>query len=438
MAEESNKLTDHRDIGRELDLFSFHEIAPGAPFWHPKGMIIFRELEKIAREINDRDGYQEISTPILVKKEVFEQSGHWQNYRDNMFYFDNPRDDNEHLVIKPMNCPESTYAYNAKVRSYRDLPLRLAEIGRLHRNELSGTLGGLFRVRQITMDDAHIYCSPEQIEEEVVKIVKTVANFYSLFGFETTYVLATRPEKYQGDSAEWEKGEKILADALKTAGIKYSVAKGEGAFYGPKIEMHLQDSQGRDWQLGTVQLDIAMLPALFDIKYTNENGERKTPAVVHRAVFGSFERFLGMLLEHTGGNLPLWLSPVQVAIANITDDQHDYAKDILEKLKSVGIRAELYDQNDTIGKKIREAELQKVPYIIVIGEKEVESDTISIRKRGGATERERLRSEGEQNTEHSNANVGSTEARRPNVADLGQMKIDEFIDRLKKEIADKQ
>ncbi len=396
---------DHRDIGRELDLFSFHEVAPGAPFWHHKGMIIFKELEKVAREINEKEGYQEISTPILVKKEVFEQSGHWQHYRENMFYFANPRDENEILAIKPMNCPESTYAYNAQVRSYRDLPLRLAEIGRLHRNELSGTLGGLFRVRQITMDDAHIFCLPEQAENEVIKIIKTVRDFYSLFGFNTTYVLATRPENYQGELAEWEKGEEILSEALKKTGIEYSIAKGEAAFYGPKIEMHLKDSQDRDWQLGTAQIDIAMLPALFDIKYINEKGEKKTPAVIHRAIFGSFERFIGILLEHTNGNLPLWLSPVQAVLIPVSEKQQKFAGKVLEELKENGIRAEIYESGETLPKRIREAELQKIPYILIVGEKEEKDKSVSVRKRGGG--------------------------------DVGLIKLEKFISQVKKEIAEK-
>ena len=404
MAEEQ-KLTDHRDTGQQLDLFSFHDIAPGAPFWHAKGMIIFRELEKFAREINDRDGYQEISTPILVKKEHFEQSGHWQHYRENMFYFANPRDEKEVLVVKPMNCPESSYVYNARVRSYRDLPLRLAEIGRLHRNELSGTLGGLFRVRQITMDDAHTFCLSEQTESEIIKIIKTVTDFYTLFGFKTTYVLATRPEKYQGEIPDWDRAEKDLEEALKKSKVKYTLGEGGGAFYGPKIEMHLKDSQDRDWQLGTAQIDIAMLPAKFDIKYTDEAGERKKPVVIHRAIFGSFERFIGILLEHTGGNLPLWLSPVQAAVANITDEQLGYAEEVVNKLKAEGIRVEWYNQNETIGKKIREAELQKIPYIAVVGAKEAQAGTIAIRKRG----------EG----------------------DLGVKKLDEFIEITKKEITQK-
>lgn len=379
---EPQSLTDHRDIGTQLDLFSFHEVAPGAPFWHPKGMVIFKELEKVAREINEREGYLEISTPILVKKEVFEKSGHWEHYRENMFYFQNPRDENETLVIKPMNCPESTYIYNSRVRSYRDLPLRLAEIGRLNRNELSGTLGGLFRVRQLTMDDAHIYLMPEQVEEEVAAIVKTISSFYSTFGFKTEYTLATKPADFLGTKAEWDMAEAALEKGLKKAGVEYSTAKGEGAFYGPKIEAHLKDSQGRDWQMGTAQLDLVMLPKQFDIHYTAENGERKMPWVIHRAIFGSFERFIGVLLEHTEGKLPLWLAPVQAKVLAISEGQHAYTLQVMDQLKAVGVRVELDISGETINKKIREAELQKIPYIIVVGEKEQSAGTVAVRKHG--------------------------------------------------------
>ncbi|MBI2064347.1 MAG: threonine--tRNA ligase [Candidatus Yanofskybacteria bacterium] len=396
---------DHRDIGQALDLFSFHEIAPGAPFWHPKGMVIFKELEKAAREINETEGYQEISTPILVKKEHFEQSGHWQHYRENMFYFANPRDEKEVLVLKPMNCPESTYVYNAKIRSYRDLPLRLSEIGRLHRNELSGTLGGLFRVRQFTQDDAHIFCLPNQTKVEVVKIIKTVSDFYALFGFETTYVLATRPEKFPGEMVDWDYAEKVLKEALEKSKVKYTVAKGEGAFYGPKIEMHLRDSQDRDWQLGTAQIDIAMLPAKFDIKYTDEHGEQKRPAVIHRAIFGSFERFIGVLLEHTGGALPLWLSPVQVAILPISDKQNKWAQNVYEELRKNGLRAELNLDNETLGKKIRAAEIQKIPYLLIVGEKEEKAKAVAVRQRSKG--------------------------------DIGQMELEKFISQIKKEVSKK-
>lgn len=405
MANEQTDKKDHRDLGRELDLFSFHEIAPGAPFWHAKGMIIFKELEKLARKINERDGYLEISTPILVKKEVFVKSGHWDHYRDNMFYFTNPRDENELLVVKPMNCPESTYIYNSTTRSYRDLPLRLAEIGRLNRNELSGTLGGLFRVRQITMDDAHIYLTPEQVEDEIVKITNTIKGFYGMLGFETTYVLATRPKNALGSSEEWDQAEHALENALKKSGVKYTLAKEEGAFYGPKIEAHLKDSQDRDWQMGTAQLDLVMLPKQFDVSYTDEKGEQKMPWVIHRAIFGSFERFIGVLLEHTNGNLPLWLSPVQAIILPISDKQNDGTEKILNQLRKSGIRTEINTDNETLGKKIRAAEMQKIPYLLVVGDKEIQAGAVAVRQRGKG--------------------------------DLGQMKVEEFIEKITEEIENK-
>src|SRR3989344_3735784 len=381
--QEKPKMRDHRDIGQALDLFSFQEIAPGARFWHPNGMVIVKELEKYLREVSDGMGYQEISTPIMVKREVFEKSGHWQHFRENMFYFDNPRDENEHLVIKPMNCPESTYVYNSKVRSYRDLPLRLAEIGHLHRNELSGTLGGLFRVRQITIDDAHIYALPSQVKKEVVAIIEMIEKFYAMFGLKPTYVLATKPEKALGSAGDWNKAEKALADALQKAGKEFTTASGEGAFYGPKIEVHLKDSQDRDWQMGTAQLDLVMLPKQFETYYIDENGEKKMPWVIHRAVFGSFERFIGMILEHFDGALPAWLSPTQVSVIPIGEKHNEYAKELVSRLKSLNIRAELDNQNATMGKKIREAEIKRVPFMAIIGNKEVEAKTISVRERGG-------------------------------------------------------
>ncbi len=372
-------MRDHREIGQALDLFSFQEIAPGAPFWHNNGMVIFKELEKYLREELDKNGYQEIATPIMVKKEVFEKSGHWEHYRENMFYFDNPRDEKEHLIIKPMNCPESTYVYNSTIRSYKDLPLRLAEIGRLHRNELSGTLGGMFRVRQITMDDAHIYALPNQVKKEVVLFIAMLDRFYALFGLQASYVLATRPEKALGSVADWDKAEKALSDALAKARKKFTVAKGEGAFYGPKIEMHLNDSQGRDWQMGTAQLDLVMLPKQFETYYTAEDGSKKLPWVIHRAIFGSFERFIGMLLEHTDGKLPTWLSPIQVEIMNISEGQMKYAGQIAKKLRKKGVRVKLNNANESIGKKIREAEIRRIPYIAVVGDKELDAGTVSVR-----------------------------------------------------------
>lgn len=371
---------DHRELGTALDLFSFHDIAPGAPFWHPKGMAIFRTLEALSRQMNDAAGYEEISTPIMVKTDVFKASGHWDHYRQNMFHFHNPSDEKEELALKPMNCPESTYVFNAATRSYRDLPLRLAEIGRLHRNELSGTLGGLFRVRQITMDDAHIYCRPNQAEGEIKEIVHMITRFYAIFGFNPKYLLATRPEKFLGDAPDWDKAEAALEAALRATGVEYSLAAGEGAFYGPKIEAHLTDSQGRDWQLGTAQLDLVMLPKQFETAYVDEDGSKKMPWVIHRAIFGSFERFIGVLLEHTDGALPAWLSPVSAIVITVSDGQAEYAKDVYEALKSRGVRAELDSQNATVGKKIREAEVRRIPYIIVVGEKEVAARTVAIRK----------------------------------------------------------
>src|SRR3989344_1299241 len=326
------KMRDHREIGQALDLFSFQEIAPGAPFWHNNGFIIFKELEKYLREELDEMGYEEISTPIMVKKEVFEKSGHWEYYRDNMFYFANPRDEKEVLVVKPMNCPESTYVYNAKTRSYRDLPLRLAEIGRLNRNEPSGTLGGMFRVRQITMDDAHIYATPKQIKKEVVSIIKAIDTFYSLLKLEPRYVLATKPEKALGSEKDWKMAEKALSDALGAAKKEYTTDAGDGAFYGPKIEIHLKDSQNREWQMGTAQLDLVMIPKQFETNYITEDGSQKMAWVIHRAIFGSFERFIGMLLEHTEGKLPLWLSPTQAEIISITEKQAKGASQLGKKI----------------------------------------------------------------------------------------------------------
>ncbi len=382
--EQSKELpeNDHRRLGQKLDLFSFHDVAPGAPFWHPKGMLIFRALEEKARELNDQNGYREISTPILVKKEVFEKSGHWEHFRDNIFWFKNPTDKKETLVVKPMNCPESTYVYNSAIRSYKDLPLRLAEIGRLHRNERSGTLGGLLRVRQITMDDAHIYVRPDQAEEEMSLVLNIIESFYKMLGLPLRYVLATRPAKALGNKKDWGLAEEALTNALRKRSAKYEVAKGEGAFYGPKIEVHMEDAQGRNWQMGTAQLDIVMLPKQFELSYIDEGGKKQMPWVIHRAIFGSFERFIGILLEHFRGALPLWLSPIQVAVLSVTDDIKSYASEITERIRRGGLRVILDDRNETIGKKIREAEMQKIPYLLVIGQKEAEAKTVAVRKRG--------------------------------------------------------
>ncbi len=379
MEEPAKKHRDHRELGQLLDLFSFHDIAPGAAFWHPNGMTVFRVLEQAARQMNDRAGYKEISTPIMVKSEVFKKSGHWEHYRKNMFHFVNPTDENEELAIKPMNCPESTYVFNASTRSYRDMPLRFAELGRLHRNELSGTLGGLFRVRQMTMDDAHVYCRPDQVETEIRHIIDLTSRFYAVFGFKPTCVLATRPEKFMGDAADWDKAEAALKSALAASGMEYELQEGEGAFYGPKIEFHLRDSQDRDWQMGTAQLDLVMLPKQFSTEYVDEEGNKKMPWVIHRAIFGTFERFIGMMLEHTDGTLPVWLAPVQATVLYVSDDQRAYAEEVVKALIEAGVRAELDTQNATLGKKIRAAETVRIPVIAVIGEKEVAARTVSVR-----------------------------------------------------------
>lgn len=369
---------DHRKIGEALDLFSFHDVAPGAPFWHPKGMIIFKELEKFWRQIHEGAGYREISTPILVKEEVFRKSGHTEHYRENMFPV---KVDDENFYLKPMNCPESTYVYAAEVRSYRDLPLRFSEIGRLHRNELSGTLGGLFRVRQITMDDAHIYCRPDQIQKEIAAVLKLVKRFYKLFGLELTFYFATKPDKALGEPKLWVASEKMIETALKQSKANFKIKPKEGAFYGPKIDVHVKDALGRDWQLATIQVD-PNLAERFDLSYTGEDGQKQRPIVIHRAIFGSFERFIGILIEHYAGNLPLWLAPVQAVVIPVSDKFNAYGREVFEKLAAAGLRLELWNQNESVGKKIREGELQKIPYLLVVGDKEKKAKSVRVRQRG--------------------------------------------------------
>jgi len=376
--EEARK-RDHRRLGKELELFVFHDIAPGAPFWLPKGMIIFRELEKFIREELDKRGYEEISTPILVKKDLWERSGHWEHYKENMFVLEV---ENEVYSLKPMNCPESTYVYKMRTRSYRDLPLRLAEIGRLHRNEISGALGGMFRVRQITMDDAHIYCRPDQILNEINELIDFINYVYGIFKFEPAYYLSTKPDNAMGDPALWEQAEQALKMALEQNGIKYGLKEKEGAFYGPKIDVQIKDALGRDWQVATIQLDFVMLPERFDLTYIDADGQPKRPVAIHRAIFGSFERFVGILTEHFAGNFPVWLAPVQVAVLPITDAQNDYAVEIYQKLKEMKVRAEIDLRNEKITYKIREAETKKIPYMLVIGEREKTNRNVSVRRHG--------------------------------------------------------
>ncbi|MFN3928210.1 MAG: threonine--tRNA ligase [Thermoflexus sp.] len=376
---EEAKKRDHRRLGRELDLFSFHEIAPGAPFWHPKGMIIFRELERLWREEHDRRGYQEISTPILVHRKLWEQSGHWEHYKENMFLLEV---EGQEFSLKPMNCPESTIIYRSRLRSYRDLPLRLNEIGRLHRFERSGTLHGMLRVRQITMDDAHIYCRPDQILEEIDGVLDLIYSFYSIFDFQPEFFLSTKPPKAMGDPKLWEIAEEALRQALERRGIEYGLKEGEGAFYGPKIDVQVKDAIGREWQLATVQLDFQM-PERFALEYMDRDGTPKRPVMIHRAIFGSFERFIGILTEHYAGAFPVWLAPVQAVVIPITDRHIPYAQEIGTKLRAAGLRAEVDDRGERMQAKIRDAQLQKIPYMLIVGDREEAAGTVAVRLRTG-------------------------------------------------------
>jgi threonyl-tRNA synthetase len=374
---EEAKRRDHRKLGRELELFVFHDIAPGAPFWLPKGMIIFRQLEQFLRSELDQRGYQEISTPIMVKKDLWEQSGHWTHYKENMFTLEN---DETVYSMKPMNCPESTYVYRQRIRSYKDLPLRFSEIGRLHRNEISGALGGMFRVRQITMDDAHIYCLPGQILSEINGLIDLITRFYDIFGLKPIFNLSTKPDGAMGDDALWQQAESSLKQALESKGLSFKIKEKDGAFYGPKIDIQIEDAIGRDWQVATIQLDFVMLPERFELEYIAEDGSRQRPVAIHRAIFGSFERFIGIITEHFAGAFPTWLAPVQVAVLPITDGLHEYARQVADALKVAGVRVELDDRSEKIGYKIREWELQKVPYMLVIGEKERAAQSVSVRQ----------------------------------------------------------
>lgn len=384
---EETRLKDHKQIGQELELFFNHEIAPGAPFWLPKGLVIFKQLEKYIRELTEAAGYQETSTPIMVKSELFKQSGHFAKFGEHNMYNLSLSDEAdgskpEPYTLKPMNCPESTIIYRFRPRSYRELPLRLSEIGRLHRREKSGEVNGLLRVRQITMDDAHIYATEEQIFDEVSSILDMMVNFYKKFGFEYDFRLATRPETRAGTDEMWDKAESKLAEALKKKGIKAGDKLGDGAFYGPKIDVHIKDSQGREWQLATVQLDFHQ-PEAFNLKYIDDKGESKRPVMIHRAIFGSFERFIAILTEQYQGAFPFWLSPVQVKIVPITDRNLKYAQNVLEQLKDSNIRVEIDGRTETMQAKIRVATEQKIPYILILGDREEKEGTVAIRSLKG-------------------------------------------------------
>ena len=379
--EEAEK-RDHRKLGRELGLFHFSEEAPGSIFWHPKGWTLFRKLLDYMRERQDEAGYIEVNTPDVMDRSLWETSGHWFNYRENMF--STQTEDERIFALKPMNCPGSVSMYAQGLKSYRDLPLRMAEFGKVHRYEPSGALHGLMRVRHFTQDDAHIYCTEDQMEQECVEVVAFVLNIYKDFGFERVKIkLSTRPENRIGTDQIWDKLEGALSNALDVMGLDYELFPGEGAFYGPKLEFVLRDAIGRDWQCGTLQVDMN-LPERFDITYVDESGARDArPVMLHRAILGSFERFIGILIEQYAGAMPTWLAPIQAVILNISQNQSAYCKKVEESLKNKGFRVAVDLRNEKIGFKIREHTLQKVPYLLVVGDKEVEAQTLSVRKRGG-------------------------------------------------------
>jgi len=403
---DSSKLkeNDHRIIGQQMDLFSFSEVAPGMVFWHNNGLIIRNELINFWREIHRKAGYQEIQTPQILDKRLWQISGHWEKYKDNIFLTEYEK---RLFAVKPMNCPGGILIYKNKPKSYKEFPLRVAELGIVHRQELSGVLGGLFRVVQFTQDDAHIYCTEKQIEEEIEKIMELDDFVYSKFGFKYRVELSTRPEKRIGSDKIWDKAEKILEDILKKKKITYKVNKGDGAFYGPKIDFHLKDSLGREWQCATIQLDFAM-PERFELEYVDKDNIRKRPIMLHRTIYGSLERFIGILIEHFNGRFPTWLAPIQVRVLSFTDRNSDYAKKIIEKLGNEipNLRIDADFRQTTVPAKVKDAEIMRVPYIIVVGDKEEKEKTLAIRVRGNQK--------------------------------IEEMKIEEFIKRIGKEIQERK
>ena len=379
MLEEAKK-RDHRKLGKELGIFTIAEEGPGFPFFLPNGVVLKNTLVDYWRELHTRDGYQEINTPMILNQALWLQSGHWDHYKDNMY---TTMIDDEVYCVKPMNCPGSTIVYRTEPRSYRDLPIRLGELGLVHRHEKSGTLHGLFRVRCFTQDDAHIYMTPDMIETEIEGVVRLIDEVYSQFGFKYHVELSTRPEDSMGSDEDWENATNALQNALKTMNIDYAVNEGDGAFYGPKIDFHLEDSLGRTWQCGTIQLDFQM-PQRFDLEYTGADGAKHRPVMVHRVIFGSIERFMGILIEHYAGKFPTWLAPVQVKVLSVSEKSFAYAQEIYERLKDCGIRAQVDNSDEKIGYKIRQAQLQKIPYMLVLGEKETETGNIvTVRTRDG-------------------------------------------------------
>lgn len=376
MLEEAKK-RDHRKLGKELDLFSIQEEGPGFPFFHPKGMVIRNVLEDLWRKEHIKKGYQEVKTPIILNEELWHRSGHWDHYKENMYFTEI---DGAGYAIKPMNCPGGILLYKRKLHSYRDLPQRVAELGLVHRHELSGTLHGLMRVRCFTQDDAHIYMLPSQIKDEIIGVIELTDYLYSIFGFDYHVELSTRPENSMGSDEDWERAINALREALEAKGMDYKVNEGDGAFYGPKIDFHLKDCIGRTWQCGTIQLDFQM-PERFDIVYIGPDGEKHRPVMIHRTIFGSIERFIAILTEHYAGAFPVWLAPVQVKILPITDRHNGYAEELRKKLFDLGFRVEADLRNEKVGYKIREAQLEKVPFMLIVGDKEMSEGTVSVRSR---------------------------------------------------------
>jgi threonyl-tRNA synthetase len=401
MLEEAEK-RDHRKLGRQLDLFHFQDEAPGLIFWHPKGWTIWQQVEQYMRHVYQDNGYQEVKAPQILDRSLWEKSGHWDNYKDNMFTTDS---ENRAYALKPMNCPGHVQIFRSNMHSYRELPLRYGEFGQCHRNEPSGSLHGMMRVRGFTQDDGHIFCTEDQILDECVAFTALLQQVYRDFGFtEVIYKVATRPEKRVGSDELWDKAERALIESLKRSGCEYEITPGEGAFYGPKIEYTLKDAIGRPWQCGTIQVDFSM-PVRLEAEYVAEDNTRKVPVMLHRAILGSLERFIGMLIENHAGALPLWLAPVQVSILNISEGQSDYAKEIEQSLKKQGFRVQADLRNEKITYKIREHSVQKLPYIVVVGDKERDAKTVAVRARGNV--------------------------------DLGVMSIDDLVGRLHHEIATK-
>jgi threonyl-tRNA synthetase len=400
MLEEAEK-RDHRKLGKELDIFSMHDEGPGFPFFHPNGMRIRNAILEYWHQVHRKYHYEQVMTPMIMNRDLWIRSGHWDHYRENMYF---TKIDDMDYAIKPMNCPGGMMVYNTRPHSYKELPLRYAELGLVHRHELSGALHGLFRVRCFTQDDAHIFMTPEQIQPEITNVIKLFNEVYSTFGLKYHAELSTRPENSMGDDASWELATEGLRKALEANHLDYIINEGDGAFYGPKIDFHLQDSIGRTWQCGTIQLDM-QLPEKFNCEYTGEDGQKHRPVMIHRVVYGSIERFIGILIEHFAGSFPVWMAPNQVRVMPITDKQQAYAKEVNDKLFELGYRTQLDDRNEKIGKKIREAQVQKVPFMLIVGEKEAESGTVAVRQRHGG--------------------------------DLGAMTLDDFISRMQKDIDEK-